>query len=85
MTLTTANLVAAIHPKLKTRSSALILLATLLLLRSRLLPRSLRSLDLRRRLSQKELDEAQQQLYYDEPDGSKRLLIPHRGNVVEVS
>lgn len=68
---------------MNSRSSLLVVAATLLLLRSRLIS-SLPSLDGPRRLSQKELDDAQQQLYFDEPDGSKRLLVPHRGNIAEV-
>lgn len=72
------------HPDTRSKS-ILVLIATLLVLRSRLLPtRLLQSLEGRHRLSPKESEEAQQQLYYDHPDGSKRLLVPHRGNVKEV-
>ncbi|KAG8928990.1 hypothetical protein FRC00_001567, partial [Tulasnella sp. 408] len=73
------------HPDTRSKSF-LVLIATLLVLRSRLLPtRLLQTLEGRHRLSPKELEEAQQQLYYDQPDGSKRLLVPHQGNVKEVT
>lgn len=73
------------HPDTRSKSF-LVLIATLLVLRSRLLPtRLLQTLEGRHRLSPKELDEAQQQLYYDQPDGAKRLLVPHRGNTREVT
>ncbi|KAG9007280.1 hypothetical protein FRB94_014495 [Tulasnella sp. JGI-2019a] len=67
----------------RSRTSLLAVIAALILLRSRL-PTRLPSLERRQRLTKQELDEAQQQLYFSEKDGSKRLLVPHRGDIVEV-
>ncbi|KAG8903497.1 hypothetical protein FRB99_003211 [Tulasnella sp. 403] len=70
----------------RTKQAPFIALAiTFLLLRSRILPKRLPKLDLaRKNLSPKEFNEALQRLYYDEEDGSKRILVPHRGGISEV-
>ena len=63
----------------------IILLATLVLLRSRILKRSKAVIDDGERLSPEDLAEAVQQLYVDEPDGSRSLLVPFRGRVSKAS
>ena len=68
----------------------LVALAVLLLIRSRLLtgPRDflkkLGAPGFREALTQEDLDSAQQQLYEDNTDGSRTLLVPHRGKISRV-
>lgn len=73
------------------RHSLLLLLATVLLLRRRLLsaPKDV-ALQLRRatgkeRASAEEVEQALQQVYVQEKDGSQTLLVPHRGVISKVS
>lgn len=74
----------------KARSSILVALFTLLLLRGRIadLPKGilarLRSVAARPEVSQEELAQALQQVYIDEPDGSKTLLVPYKGRISKV-
>lgn len=74
----------------KARSSVLVALFTLLLLRGRIadLPKAvlarLRSVAARPEVSQEELAQALQQVYIDEPDGSKTLLVPYKGRISKV-
>ncbi|OJT01704.1 ATP-binding cassette sub-family D member 1 [Trametes pubescens] len=74
----------------KARSSMLVALFTLLLLRGRIadLPKGvlarLRSVAARPDVSQEELAQALQQVYIDEPDGSKTLLVPYKGRISKV-
>ncbi|KAJ8488005.1 hypothetical protein ONZ51_g3822 [Trametes cubensis] len=71
----------------KARRSLLVALFTLLLLRGKIadLPRGvfakLRNVASRQEVSQEELAQALQQVYVDEPDGSKTLLVPHKGRI----
>ena len=75
----------------KSRRPIFVALAVLLLLRSRALTlpkdviRNLRSAAYGRRLSQDELAEVLQQVYIDQPDGTKKLFVPYRDRVSEVS
>jgi ATP-binding cassette subfamily D (ALD) long-chain fatty acid import protein len=76
----------------KHRTPLLLALATVLLLRSRLvsgpkdaLVSTLKNVTRKVRLSQEELDEAQQQLYVKNEDGSKSLLVQYRGRITKVS
>ncbi len=68
----------------------LVALFTLLLLRGRIadLPKGvlarLRSVAARPDVSQEELAQALQQVYIDEPDGSKTLLVPYKGRISKV-
>ncbi len=66
------------------RSSTSALVVAVLLLRSRLIPRSIKSLEIARRRPDHDPGEALQQLYVEEPDGSKRLLVPYRHSIAEV-
>ncbi|KAI0042342.1 hypothetical protein FA95DRAFT_1547661 [Auriscalpium vulgare] len=87
---------AAAHSKLlpahfRTRPPLFILLATILILRTRLIsgPKDalakLREYALQRhKLSPQELAQAMQQLYVDGPDGSKELLVPFRDNITKI-
>ncbi|KAI0719236.1 ABC transporter transmembrane region 2-domain-containing protein [Fomitopsis betulina] len=69
----------------------LLLIFSLLLLRSRLLTgprqviRSLRSVTSKHRASGEELSRAWQQLYVKDADGTERLLVPYEGHIKEVS
>ncbi|KAI0674426.1 ABC transporter transmembrane region 2-domain-containing protein [Trametes maxima] len=88
-----------IHPALltsipvdpKARRSLLVALFTLVLLRGRIadLPRTvlarLKNVTARHDVSQEELAQALQQVYVDEPDGSKTLLVPHKGRISKVN
>lgn len=73
------------------RTPLLVVLATVLLLRSRLVsvPKNallaLKSVAGQGRLSKEELDKAQQQLYVKNEDGTTSLLVPYRGRVSKVS
>ncbi|KAI0659258.1 ABC transporter transmembrane region 2-domain-containing protein [Cubamyces menziesii] len=75
----------------KARRSLLVALFTLLLLRGKIadLPRGvfakLRNVASRQEVSQEELAQALQQVYVDEPDGSKTLLVPHKGRISKVT
>ncbi|OSD08136.1 hypothetical protein PYCCODRAFT_1449189 [Trametes coccinea BRFM310] len=75
----------------KARRSLLVALFTLLLLRGRIadLPQralaKLRNVTSRPDISQEELAQALQQVYIDEPDGSKTLLVPHKGQISKVN
>lgn len=68
----------------------LLLIFSLLLLRSRLLTgprqviRSLRSVTSKHRASGEELSRAWQQLYVKDADGTERLLVPYEGHIKEV-
>lgn len=72
------------------RAPLIVLLATILLLRSRLIsiPKDalakLKSVAQGKRLSQEELVEALKQIYVNEDDGSKTLLVPYRDSVSKV-
>lgn len=74
----------------KSRKPLIVLLAAILLLRSRLL--SLPSGALKRipvvlrkgHLSQEELNEILQRVYETEEDGSKTVLVPYRNQVTKV-
>jgi len=72
---------------LERKAPILTLAAILVLLRSRLISKRLPSLDIGRphTLSTQELEDAQQQLYHEEEDGSKTLIVPFRGNVAKAS
>ncbi|KAI0372061.1 hypothetical protein BV20DRAFT_964772 [Pilatotrama ljubarskyi] len=88
---------AHFHPALlsgldpKARRSLLVALFTLLLLRGKIvgLPRGvlsrLRNVASRPEVSQEELAQALQQVYVDEPDGSKTLLVPYEGRISKVT
>jgi ATP-binding cassette subfamily D (ALD) long-chain fatty acid import protein len=68
------------------RKSVLVVLVALFLLRARAIPRITRSppTTYGKRLTQAEIDQALQELYRDNPDGSKTLLVPFRGRISEV-
>jgi ATP-binding cassette, subfamily D (ALD), peroxisomal long-chain fatty acid import protein len=73
------------------RSPALVLLAVVLLARSRLLTgprdaiRTLRGVGLGRgRASDEEVQRALQEVYKENEDGSRTVLVPHRGRISEV-
>jgi ATP-binding cassette subfamily D (ALD) long-chain fatty acid import protein len=72
------------------RAPLIVLLATILLLRSRLIsiPKDaltkLKSVAQGKRLSPEELVEALKQIYVNEDDGSKTLLVPYRDSVSKV-
>lgn len=78
-------LAMAVQSKLtRHRALPLILIATLLLARSRLL--SLPKAKSRTaKASESELESALQQIYLPNADGSRTLLVPHRGRVSEVT
>ncbi|EPS97476.1 hypothetical protein FOMPIDRAFT_1128638 [Fomitopsis schrenkii] len=67
----------------------LLLIFSLLLLRSRLLTgprqviRSLGAVASKHRVSEEELSRAWQQLYVKDADGTQRLLVPHEGHIKE--
>ncbi|CAL1709088.1 unnamed protein product [Somion occarium] len=73
------------------RKPTLILFALVLILRSRLLtvPKDaldkLKAVAYRQPLSSEALNQALQQLYVDEPDGTKTLLVPYGGNISNVN
>lgn len=70
------------------RTPLIAVLTALLLIRSRLWKRQRGIKDVlpsSRRLSPEKLAEATQQLYLQEKDGSKTLLVPFRGQVKKVS
>ena len=72
------------------RNPTLVLLATILILRSRLLSlpketiEKLRTVTYKQKLSPDELSQALQQVYVNEPDGSKTLLVPYKESVSQV-
>ena len=74
----------------KSRRSLLVAFFTVLLLRSRItqIPHSLLSklkhVASRHEITQEELAQALQQVYIDEPDGSKTLLVPYKGSISKV-
>lgn len=78
-------------PSLRTRPPILVLIACVLILRSRLLtvPRdtlaALRAVRSRHKLSKEELAQALQQIYVEGRDGTKELLIPFRENISKVA
>ncbi|KAB5591241.1 ATP-binding cassette sub-family D protein [Ceratobasidium theobromae] len=71
----------------KYNTAALILIASALLLRARLVPSAIPSLALGPKLNKEELAQVEQQLYVDIGDGngSKELLVPFRGRVSKVA
>ena len=74
----------------KSRQSLLVAFFTLLLLRSRIanIPHEvvskLKNVGSRPDVTQEELAQALQQVYVDEADGSKTLLVPHKGHISKV-
>ena len=76
----------------KHRRPAFVLLATILLLRSRILhlPGALKRIPVtlnqkfNGKLSQEEMEVALQQVYEKQEDGSKTLLVPYRNRVSKV-
>lgn len=73
-------------PHERQKSLALIV-ALLVILRSRIpttLPKSLQRYGSRRRLTEKELADARQELYREDKDGNVTLLVPFRGEVSKV-
>lgn len=74
----------------RTRPPILVLIACILILRSRLFngPRealaSIRATGSRRKLSKEELAKALQQIYVETRDGTKELLVPFRENITKV-
>lgn len=81
----------SLPPYLRTRPPLVILLACILILRSRILtgPRdilsSLMAASGRHKLSKEELAKALQQLYVEGRDGTKELLVPFRENISKAS
>lgn len=67
------------------RVPLVVVLATLVLLRNRAFKRKKDHSMHADRLSPEDLAKAVQQLYVDEPDGSRSLLVPFRGRVSKVS
>lgn len=73
------------------RKPLIIILATVLLLRSRLLSLPKKALSKLpkvsggQKLSQQELADALQQVYVTEEDGSKTILVPYRDRISKVS
>ena len=73
-----------------TRRSLLVAAFTLLLLRGHIasIPKAalskLKTVATRHEVTQDELAQALQQVYVDEPDGSKTLLVPHKGHISKV-
>ena len=71
-------------------NSKLVLLSLLILLRSRIITgprdlfRTLSRVGLRKDLSPLELSRALQQLYVEEPDGTRQLLVPFRDSISKV-
>ncbi len=74
----------------RTRRSLLVAVFTFLLLRGRIasIPKNvlskLKTVAVRDDVTQEELAQALQQVYVDEPDGSKTLLIPYQGSISKV-
>ena len=74
----------------RTRRSLLVAAFTLLLLRSRVasIPKAalakVKNVASRPEISQEELAQALQQVYVDEPDGTKTLFVPHKGSISQV-
>jgi hypothetical protein len=70
--------------------SNLVLLSLLILLRGRIISgprdlfRTLRRVGLNKELSTSELSHALEQLYVEEPDGTKQLLVPFRDSISKV-
>jgi len=71
-------------------NSKLVLLSLLILLRSRIITgprdlfRTLRRVGFSKDLSPSELSQALQQLYVEEPDGTRQLLVPFRDSISKV-
>ncbi|KAI1798098.1 ABC transporter transmembrane region 2-domain-containing protein [Ganoderma leucocontextum] len=84
-----ATLLNSLNPT--ARRSLLVALFTLLLLRGRIadIPNvafsKLKTVATRQDISQEELAQALQQVYINEPDGSKTLLVPHKGHISKVT
>ena len=74
----------------QTRRSLVVAAFTLLLLRGRIadIPKAvlskLKNVTIRQDVTQEELAQALQQVYVDEPDGSKTLLVPYKGYISKV-
>lgn len=72
------------------RNPTLVLFAVVLILRSRLisLPKDtlerLKAVTYKPRVSSEELSQALQEIYVNEPDGSKTLLVPYRDHISKV-
>lgn len=71
-------------------NSKLVVLSLLILLRSRIITgprdlfRTLSRVGFSKDLSPSELSQALQQLYVDEPDGTRQLLVPFRDSISKV-
>jgi len=71
-------------------NSKLVILSLLILLRSRVITgprdifRALSRVGLSKDLSPSELSQALQQLYVEEPDGTRQLLVPFRDSISKV-
>jgi ATP-binding cassette subfamily D (ALD) long-chain fatty acid import protein len=71
-------------------NSKLVLLSLLILLRSRIITgprdlyRTLSRVGFSKNLSPSELTRALQQLYVEEPDGTRQLLVPFRDSISKV-
>jgi hypothetical protein len=65
------------------KTPIVLVLVTLLILQRRLANRAKRAFG-SQRLSAEQLTDATRQLYVDEPDGSRSLLVPFRGRVDKV-
>lgn len=72
------------------RSTAALLLFTLLLVRSRLLSlpeillERLKSVTAKPQISQEDLLQVLQQIYVNRPDGSRTILVPHEDGISKV-
>jgi ATP-binding cassette, subfamily D (ALD), peroxisomal long-chain fatty acid import protein len=72
-------------------NSNLVLLSLLILLRSRVITgprdlfRTLSRVGFNKELSPSELSQALQQLYVEQPDGTRQLLVPFRDSISKVS
>lgn len=84
-----AHVRQALRGSLGKRAGLGLLLLLLLLLRSRILPLARPTTRSRRRrgahLTDADLDAALEQLYIPHPDGTRELLVPHRGRISHVS
>ena len=71
-------------------NSKLILLSLIILLRSRIITgprdlfRTLSRVGVSKHLSPSELSQVLQQLYVEEPDGTRKLLVPFRDSISKV-
>lgn len=86
--LPSAALLNSLNPT--ARRSLLVALFTLLLLRGRItdIPKAvlskLKTVAIRQDISQEELAQSLQQVYINEPDGAKTLLVPYKGHISKV-